>query len=69
MDPSIFKEWVYQRKLVDGIVQCPADGSLGQYVLVLGFRPVLESIEARFYILPSPRQFLLRIKSVFLLPK
>jgi hypothetical protein len=46
-------------------VQCSADGSLGQYVLVLGFRPLLESIEAWFYILLAARQFLLQTKSVF----
>ena len=65
MDPAIFKEGFYQGKLVDGIVQCPANGFLGQYVLVLGFHPLLESIEAWFYILLATQQFLLWTKSVF----
>jgi hypothetical protein len=46
-------------------VQCPTNGYLGQYVLVLCFRTLLESIEAWFYILLATHQFLLRIKSVF----
>jgi hypothetical protein len=65
MDPAIFKEGFYQGKLVDGIVQCPANGSLGQYVLVLGFHPLFESIEACFYILLATQQLLLWTKSVF----
>jgi len=65
MDAAIFKERFYQGKLVDGIVQCPANGSLGQYVLLLGFHPLLECIEAWFYILLATQQFLLWTKSVF----
>jgi len=31
MDSAIFKEGFYQGKLVECILQFPADGSLGQY--------------------------------------
>jgi hypothetical protein len=44
-------------------VQCPANGSLGQYVLVLGFHPLLESIEAWFYILFVKHQFTISTKT------
>ena len=63
MDSAIFKEGFYQGKLVVGIVQCPANGSLGQYVLVLGFHPLLESIEAWFYILFVKHQFTISTKT------
>jgi hypothetical protein len=48
-------QWDLLRKLVDGIVQCPANGSLGQYVLVLVFHPLPESIITWFYILLAAR--------------
>jgi hypothetical protein len=66
MDPAIFKERFYQGKLVVGIVQCPANGSFGQYNLMLGFHPLPESIIIWFYNLPAAQQFLLCTKSVFL---
>ena len=59
MDPPIFKERIYHWQMLERIVQCPADGFLGQYVLVLGLHPLLESIEAWFYILLATQQFLL----------